>query len=487
MWSRRSQHVSAALPVLVALVVVLCGLAVPAPAQTTGPMFGVHATSLSPMNIAKATSIQAKVIRLPVTWHLMEENGPGDTRAWFWDPLDADLAAARAVGLKVILEFGNSPCWATSAPKPCGVGYETFPPTPSAYSEYARALGVLASRYALRVPGTVIAYEIWNEPNLTAFWPGVGPRPASINDANNLFVDLSGASNYAALVKAAYPVVKQADPSAAVLAGAIAAGDVDYLNSLYAAGIKGSFDALSLHPYAGVQPNDYTKGLLPDECPHTKAPYWCFQKGTEEIHSAMLANGDSSPIWFTEFGYSSTQTGSHQIGGPTGQAAMLAQTFTKIRTWPYVKVAAWYALNDVPGASPLEQSFGLYDLNGNRKPSGQEFLNQMTATQPPVTAPPLQSRTIRLRSPSGTNIEARPTYRWAAVPGATSYLLWVNQYGGAATPGIVNQTVTASSCAKQCAVTPAVSLAAGGAEFFVTARMANGAAMESKGQYFTVA
>jgi hypothetical protein len=166
---------------------------------------------------------------------------------------------------------------------------------------------------------------------------------------------------------------------------------------------------------------------------------------------------------------------------------MLAQTFTKIRTWPYVKVAAWYALNDVPGASPLEQSFGLYDLNGNRKPSGQEFLNQMTATQPPVTAPPLQSRTIRLRSPSGTNIEARPTYRWAAVPGATSYLLWVNQYGGAATPGIVNQTVTASSCAKQCAVTPAVSLAAGGAEFFVTARMANGAAMESKGQYFTVA
>jgi hypothetical protein len=77
--------------------------------------------------------------------------------------------------------------------------------------------------------------------------------------------------------------------------------------------------------YAGVQPYDYTKGLLPDECPYTKPPYWCFQKGTEEIHAAMLANADSSPIWFSEFGYSSTQTGSHQIGGPTGQARLLAQ------------------------------------------------------------------------------------------------------------------------------------------------------------------
>jgi hypothetical protein len=34
----------------------------------------------------------------------MEENGPGDTRAWFWESLDAEVAAARAAGLKVIVE-----------------------------------------------------------------------------------------------------------------------------------------------------------------------------------------------------------------------------------------------------------------------------------------------------------------------------------------------------------------------------------------------
>jgi Cellulase (glycosyl hydrolase family 5) len=482
MWSRRSKLFSASLASLVAF----SALAVRAQAQTVGPLFGVHATSLSPANLAEATSIKAKVIRLPVTWHLMEENGPGDTRAWFWDPLDAEMAAARAAGLKVIIEFGNSPCWATSAPKPCGAGYETYAPMPSAYGEYARALGVLASRYATQFPGTVIAYEVWNEPNLTAFWPGVGPRPAAINDTNNLFVDLSAAANYAALVKATYPVVKQADPTAAVLAGAISAGDVDYLNALYSAGIKGSFDALSLHPYAGVQPNDYTTGLRPDECPYTKPPYWCFQKGTEEIHAAMLANADSSPIWFTEFGYSSTQSGSHQIGGPTGQATLLAQTFAKIRTWTYVKVAAWYALNDVPGASPLEQSFGLYDINGVRKPAGEEFLHQMDLAPPPVTAPPLPTIAVRPIGPSGPSISSRPTYRWNPMVGATSYVLWVNQYGGTATPGIVNQTFAPTICARQCAVTPAVTLASGGAEFFVTARFANGRSVESRGMYFTV-
>jgi Cellulase (glycosyl hydrolase family 5) len=491
MRSRRSKHGSKHGLLAGALTAALCllGVSVRSTAQTSGPLFGVHATSLSASNIARATAIKAKVVRLPVTWHLMEENGPGDTRAWFWDPLDAELDAARAAGLKVTVEFGNSPCWATSAPQPCDAGDEMFPPLPSKYAEYARALGVLASRYATRVPGTVIAYEIWNEPNLTAFWPGVGPRPPAINDSNGLFVDLSAAVNYAALAKATYPVVKQADPTASVLAGAISAGDVDYLNALYANGIKGSFDALSLHPYAGVRPDDYTKGLLPDECPDTKAPYWCFQKGTKEIHASMLANGDTSPIWFTEFGYSSTQQGSHQIGGPAGQAELLAQTFAKIRTWTYVRVAAWYALNDVSGATPLEQSFGLFDLNGVRKPSADEFLNQMTSIgQPPVTAPPLPGISVRTIGPSGSNNVSRPSYRWNPMPGAASYTLWVNQYGGTPASGIVNQTVAASACTKQqCTATPTVSLASGGAEFFVTARFANGRAVESRGHYFTVA
>jgi hypothetical protein len=469
----------------VAALLTVSVLGTPTEAQTHSPLFGVHATNLSAANIAKVTSIQAKVVRLPVTWHLMEENGPGDTRDWFWDPFDAQLLAARNAGLKVIIEFGNSPCWATSAPAPCESGDEKFPPKPSAYTEYARALGVIASRNAARVPGTVIAYEVWNEPNLTVFWPGVGPRPAAINDANNLFVDLTAAASYAALVKATYPVVKQADPTATVLAGSIAAGDTDYLTAMYAAGVKGSYDALSLHPYAGVQPNDYTRGLLPNECPTTRAPYWCFQKGTEEIRATMLANADPTPIWFTEFGYSSTQEGSHQVGGPTGQAAMLAQTFAKIRTWPYVKVAAWYALDDVAGASPLEQSFGLFDLSGARKPAGQEFLNQMT-TAPPNTAPPLPAMAPRPLSPSGANIGVRPTYRWRPVPGATSYLLWVNQYGGSPTPGIVNQVLLSNKCTNQCSVTPPITLAPGGAEFFVTARFADGRTVESRGMYFTV-
>jgi Cellulase (glycosyl hydrolase family 5) len=350
------------------------------------PLFGVHVADLSSADVARISAIRADMVRLPVTWHLMEAEGPGVTPPWFWDGLDAQVLGLRNVGVKAIIELSNTPCWATSGPQPCEEGgansFVAYPPKPTAYGDYGRALARIARRYAARAPGTVIAYEIWNEPNLQVFWPGVGPRPAAINDADNLFVDLAAAKQYANLVKATYPLVKAADPSAAVLAGSVAAGDVDYVNELYRSGLKGSFDALSLHPYAGVQPGDYTKGLKPDECPYALGPFWCFAAGTEAVHRVMLNNGDPSKIWFTEFGYSSTIEGSHQIGGTTGQAEMVKLTFNQIRKWNFVPVALWYALDDVAGAGPLESSFGLYATNGTQKPAGAAFAAQQSAQQP---------------------------------------------------------------------------------------------------------
>jgi len=82
-----------------------------------------------------------------------------------------------------------------------------------------------------------------------------------------------------------------------------------------------------------------------------------------------------------------------------------------------------------------------------------------------------------LVSPSGTATQA-PTYRWNAVPGATSYELWVNDAGMNGRIDIIYSPAQAGcgSGTGVCAVTPNVALALGGAQWWV---MARGAGLES--------
>ena len=69
----------------------------------------------------------------------------------------------------------------------------------------AARLRLVRRRGGLRhFAGQVAAYEIWNEPNVSAFW---SPTPST--------------AAYVNLLKAAYPAIKAADPSAVVLAGAM--------------------------------------------------------------------------------------------------------------------------------------------------------------------------------------------------------------------------------------------------------------------------
>ena len=103
------------------------------------------------------------------------------------------------------------------------------------------AFGVFAGKVAEHFRGKVSAYEIWNEPNGAAFF-APAPDPAGYTD----------------LLKAAYPSIKAADPSALVVTGGlgavvdyttIAMDPVKFVSGMYAAGAKDFFDALAYHPY----------------------------------------------------------------------------------------------------------------------------------------------------------------------------------------------------------------------------------------------
>ena len=116
-----------------------------------------------------------------------------------------------------------------------GTSDKSPPADPAAFARFAAQA---ARRYA---PLGVHHWEIWNEPNLAAFWM---PRadPAA----------------YARLLVDAAAAIRAADPRAVVILGGLAPGADDggnrsplgFLRDVYAAGAKCAFDAVGFIPTA---------------------------------------------------------------------------------------------------------------------------------------------------------------------------------------------------------------------------------------------
>ena len=113
---------------------------------------------------------------------------------------------------------------------------------PANPQEYAAFVGALAQHFGTKVA----AYEIWNEEDSSGWWAG-GPNPAA----------------YTQLLEATYPAVKAADPSATVVLGGLTGNDFEFLEGVYAAGGKGSFDAVGVHTDTAcniLSPYDFVRG-----------------------------------------------------------------------------------------------------------------------------------------------------------------------------------------------------------------------------------
>ena len=142
-----------------------------------------------------------------------------------WSLEQIDTAVRRNLDRRdaaIVLMVGEAPQWAS------GSTYQDTPPQDVA--DYARFVGFLAERYAgLGIAG----YEIWNEPNISRFWGNRTPDAAA----------------YVSLLQAASAAVRGADPETKVVFGGLSTNDVPYVRAAYAAGAKGLFDVMALHPY----------------------------------------------------------------------------------------------------------------------------------------------------------------------------------------------------------------------------------------------
>jgi len=207
----------------------------------------------------------------------------------------------------------------------------------SAFYSFALALARHVSE-TWRIEGLeTTAYEIWNEPNLDYEWGG---HP--------------NAAQYTALLQAGYVGIKAGDPQGIVVSAGLATTggsaadlqlarqlynaievvpDLTFLRAMYESGARGHLDALGSHPYGGRD--------APDTPPEEASGPIYFRRA-EEQRQVMLAYGDESPVWNTEFGWilaSTCDLGEHEWMevSESQQAAYLAGAYEYAhRHWPWM-------------------------------------------------------------------------------------------------------------------------------------------------------
>lgn len=239
-------------------------------AQAAPLVPGVIVDTTNPLSMRLAREAGFTHAKMVLYWPRLEPS-PGQY-LWLETPendLDNVLKAAGAENMLLVLRVDEVPGWAGGTPNDADPGaIEAFY---AAMASYGR--------------GRIVAYEILNEPNLPFEWGGP-PSPAG----------------YTRFLQAAYRGIKAGDSSALVIGGGPSPNtggyggtieDFDFLDGMYRAGAKGSFDALGVHNYGGNAEPERD----PDDCGI------CFRRA-ELYRRVMLRWGDAAtPVWATEFGW----------------------------------------------------------------------------------------------------------------------------------------------------------------------------------------
>jgi hypothetical protein len=287
------------------------------------------------MQISAAAAAHVNTMRVEVDWSALDPHVQGQYDPAYLAKLDATIQGAARRGIKSLIFLDRSPCWASSAPrKPncLAVGSNTFDVTrypPADPASYVPAAVFLAQRYG----PSLAAFEVWNEPDQSneKYWAG----PDKV-------------ARYVALMRAVYGPLKAAAPSLPVIAGSFVGTNGAWLRAMYAAGAKGYYDGLAVHFYD-----------LP-------------LKALKTTRAVQRANGDSKPLWLTEFGWTSCL----RRGGPrtladhpcvslTEQARGVGDIYRAVSRTSWIAGATMYMLRDQSKA----YQFGLLTQAGKRKAS----------------------------------------------------------------------------------------------------------------------
>lgn len=320
-------------------------------------------------------ALGVNTVRVLVPWAGNEPVPPGtlpaEWEATFWARSDYIINAAAERGMGVLGVLNSTPFWGAD-PDEGGWGAGAAP-DPEKFAAYAKTV---AQRYGVKIS----AYEVWNEPNAVPYWTPV-PDPVA----------------YTEVLKAAWTAIKDAngiigaDPGDPLVVGGVLGavvnfGDItmdprQYLETMYANGAKGFFDAISFHPY------QYTTKFSEGE--YNPAEPWKADSPLEQLiamRQTMMINGDDAlKIWATEYGLPTAG-----VNGVTEQqqADFIADFLDAWDDLSYTGPAFIYTTVDRMDGTE-DGSFGIFtkDAEGNWVPklAAQVIKDAIAANQQPQT------------------------------------------------------------------------------------------------------
>lgn len=245
-------------------------------------------------------------------------------------------ATAHSFQIIAVLHQSHPTCATLSCPP------APQPPNP-------QALAQLASQFAETYGAYIDVYQVWDEPNLYTGWWGRSPS----------------ATEYAALLQAAYTALKTADPAATVLAAALAPtaetgpdnlSELIYLQQLYDLGASAFFDAAAGKPYGyATSPDD-----------RQADPQLFNFSRLVLLRQVMEQNGDAHKLlWAGSFGWNTHPDSIWGRVTPDEQTAYTQRAYARAeQEWPW---AGPLALNG--GSADETHPLSGFNLNSPITPS----------------------------------------------------------------------------------------------------------------------
>lgn len=306
----------------------------------------------------------ADFIRLDYAWASIQ---PSNADQWDWAELDKYVGECAERDLQVMIMLYMAPAWAT--------GNGGKPGVPQDAEKYGEALGQIGKRYGK----ALIAVEMWNEPDLPGFWAGTNAQ-------------------FVTMLAEAYPVAKSLAPDTIFIAGAptyigLAPPDMWYPNSYnddrFRPGV--SFDAVAVHPY--MSPSD-----LPPWAPDSD---WSV-RGIARLQEIRKTHGDESPLWVTEFGWSTHSNQGDEENHTRGvseqqQASYSVAEFAMLSLMGIEGAAIYTDMDMAQTSAPHERNFGIFRTDASAKPVLDALVKYFDAElPPPVPEDDLEARVTAL-------------------------------------------------------------------------------------------
>lgn len=306
-------------PAVVSLNRKLIGLAIP-----DGEIMSGTAAKISRIN-----SLGIRAVRMDLRYETVRDFG--------LDHYDGVIRALRAAGIHVLAILGGNLKVATL----------------SEAQQFATHVGQAVAWLRAR---DVHHIQWWNEPNHAS--------------------RITTPENYTRAIKLAYPAAKQANPNVFCVGAGLSnipssvnghISAADWLRRCYAAGAKGSYDALAGHPYSYPYPLNHP------------VDWTGWGVMVRVMRPIIEANGEGAlKVWITEVGFPTT--GAADFSETDQQTEFAQQLVAEMNRHAWIGPAFIYSLQDRSGvASDPENVFGLYRTDGTRKPAATTITDAVAA------------------------------------------------------------------------------------------------------------